>query len=311
MEIVIAVIFVAVALAIGGAIVLAIRGSTREQTAPPGPPPRPRPALVDFHVREGAAHVYFAVPLGSVVSEHLQHVLEAEGIAVLREKRDHGLPLSDVDHVVVYGQRAGEPIGVSRVALPDGEALPEVVVPELVPHAGVAGYDPLARLGESDLGVTPGLDDGGGEGALPPVMDVVELTVPLEAALRAQGIDPAESSLGDLALTLLRLGGYDLSLRQSGFRSPQAEHADVYEASAGGRRSLVAIVEHRPGEYPELSEAAVNEAVLAAVQLGVDSAFLITDKYGPYLIYEKERNGPCRFITRERLQSFVDSFALR
>jgi hypothetical protein len=39
---------------------------------------------------------------------------------------------------------------------------------------------------------------------------------------------------------------------------------------------------------------------------------LITDKYGPYMIYDKERRNPkLRFITRERLQPFVDSFALQ
>jgi hypothetical protein len=37
----------------------------------------------------------------------------------------------------------------------------------------------------------------------------------------------------------------------------------------------------------------------------------VTDKFGPYVMYEKERRDPrCRFITRERLQVFVDSFAL-
>jgi hypothetical protein len=38
---------------------------------------------------------------------------------------------------------------------------------------------------------------------------------------------------------------------------------------------------------------------------------LITDKYGPFLIHEIEVNQPrVRFITRERIQRFIDSMAL-
>ena len=40
-------------------------------------------------------------------------------------------------------------------------------------------------------------------------------------------------------------------------------------------------------------------------------AFLVTDKFGPYVMYEKERrDARVRFVTRERLQTFVDGFAL-
>jgi hypothetical protein len=37
----------------------------------------------------------------------------------------------------------------------------------------------------------------------------------------------------------------------------------------------------------------------------------ISDKYGPFTIYEIEANQPrVKFITRERIQRFVDSMAL-
>ena len=39
---------------------------------------------------------------------------------------------------------------------------------------------------------------------------------------------------------------------------------------------------------------------------------LVTEKYGPFMVYDKERREPrVRFITRERLQTFVDGFSLR
>ena len=42
-----------------------------------------------------------------------------------------------------------------------------------------------------------------------------------------------------------------------------------------------------------------------------DRALLVTDKFGPFEVYERERRDPrCRIITRERLQKFVDSMAL-
>jgi hypothetical protein len=38
---------------------------------------------------------------------------------------------------------------------------------------------------------------------------------------------------------------------------------------------------------------------------------LISDKFCPFIVYEKERREPrVHFITRERLQQFVDSLAL-
>ena len=46
-------------------------------------------------------------------------------------------------------------------------------------------------------------------------------------------------------------------------------------------------------------------------QSGTDRGLLVSDKFGPYLVYEKEKREPrVHFITRERLQQFVDSLAL-
>jgi hypothetical protein len=87
--------------------------------------------------------------------------------------------------------------------------------------------------------------------------------------------------------------------------------ADVYHATKDGVRWLVVVVGHSRGEYPELSEGDINAMLIAVARDNPDRALLVTDKFGPYVMYEKEKRDPrCRFITRERLQVFVDSFAL-
>jgi hypothetical protein len=86
----------------------------------------------------------------------------------------------------------------------------------------------------------------------------------------------------------------------------------MHIAQKAGSTSLVVIHEHQAGEHPELSEQAVNGFVIAVAQNNPQRALLITDMFSPYIVYEKERSDPrCRFITRERLQPFVDSFALQ
>ena len=68
---------------------------------------------------------------------------------------------------------------------------------------------------------------------------------------------------------------------------------------------------HEAGAYPELETSAMNQFLVGFSTARTDRGLLITDKFGPYSVYEKERANPsCRFITRERLQAFVDSIAL-
>ena len=127
----------------------------------------------------------------------------------------------------------------------------------------------------------------------------------IEAELRAVGIDPYNTELSELSLALLRVGGYQVA------PAPGAAE-NTYIAQKAGSTALVVVHEHQAGEHPELSEKAVNGFVIAVAQNSPQRGLLITDMFSPYLVYEKERNDPrCRFITRERLQPFVDSFALQ
>ncbi|NNJ46647.1 MAG: hypothetical protein HKP18_02335 [Acidimicrobiia bacterium] len=64
-------------------------------------------------------------------------------------------------------------------------------------------------------------------------------------------------------------------------------------------------------DYPELSEKMINRFMVGFEQSGHNRGLLVSDKFGPFLVYEKERREPrVHFITRERLQQFVDSLAL-
>lgn len=310
MNLVLGLLLGAIVVALVVVAVLVLRNASASSPSPAEAPrqDRLRPALADFHVRDDAAHVYFAVPLPPEgPGDHLRAVLEHEAIEVLKEKKAHGLPIADLSAVVAYGRRGDEAVEVVRSELTRGAPLPEIVVPELVPHSHATGADPLAHLGEQEFAFQPGVADIKPEAGLPPLSEAIELTPATETALRTQGIDPATAGLRDLVLGLLQTGGYAVSVVRSGTGSSTG---DLYQVSRAGSSNLVAIVEHSAGDHPELPERAINEMIVAASERR-SSGFLVTDKYGPYLMYEKEKRSSVRFITRERLQAFVDSFALQ
>lgn len=221
---------------------------------------------------------------------------------VLHEKRAHGLPIDQVTRAEIYGQRGGKPVEVAVLELEEPGEIPELAIPELVPHAAAGGYDPLAHIGEQEFDIRPGVGGSEPKGGLPPFSDEIELAQSVESQLRAIGVDPHDVSLSDLTLSLLKIGGYSVTPRSG----------DSYLAQKAGAISLVVVQEHQAGEHPELSEQAVNAFVIAVAQTNPQRALMVTDKFSPYMVYEKERSDPrCRFITRERLQPFVDSFALQ
>lgn len=265
-----------------------------------------RPKLVDFHVKDTTARIYYGVPLpDGDVDGHLKDLLCRDAPLVLHEKRAHGLPIEQVVRAEVFGQRNGKPIEVAVLELEEPGEIPELVVPDLVPHAAATGYDPLAHLGEQEFEIQPGVASKESTVGLPPFSDDISFAKSVEAELRAVGVDPYNTPLSDLSLALLRIGGYQVSPASAGT-------ANMHIAQKAGSTSLVVIHEHQAGEHPELSEQAVNGFVIAVAQNNPQRALLITDMFSPYIVYEKERSDPrCRFITRERLQPFVDSFALQ
>jgi len=272
-----------------------------------------RPILLDFHVRGDAAEIHYAVPLGEgKVGDHLRDLLRHDAYLVLHEKRAHGLPIAQVSKARVFGRRGEESVEIDVMELEVPGEIPEIVAPELVPHASIAGFDPLAHLGEQEFDVQPGVADRVSEEELPPFLDDLVIAKSVEARLRAAGVDPTDVSLQDLAVSLFRTAGYEVEVERAGFTTLESGNAELYTARKAGTDVLVVVVPYAEGEHPELMERMVNTFTIEVAQTNPQRALLITDKFGPYLVYEKERSDPrCRFITRERLQAFVDGFAVQ
>ena len=272
-----------------------------------------RPILVDFHVRGDSAEIHYDVPLPEgEIDDHLRNLLCYDASLVLYEKKARGLPIAQLARATVFGRRGDDSVRVGMREFEEPGLIPEIAAPELVPHASIAGYDPLAHLGEQEFEIQPGVADQTPKEGLGSFLDEIAVAKSVETQLRTAGIDPADVSLTDFALSLLKIGGYEVVLGRAGVSTVDGGTAEVYAARKAGSETMVVIVPHAPGEHPELSERVVNTFMIEVAQSSPQRALLITDKFSPYIVYEKERSDPrCRFITRERLQAFVDSFALQ
>jgi hypothetical protein len=137
---------------------------------------------------------------------------------------------------------------------------------------------------------------------LGPIVDELKIPQGLERGLRALGVDPATVDGADLILALLRMFGYAVS-----------EHAfpGSYMAIKNGVSTYILAEGHRKGEDPEVSEAVIRRFLADFDSSGADRGMLVSGKYAPFLVHEIEGRQPrVRFITRERIQRFVDSMAL-
>lgn len=302
-------IVIVVAIAIAAAVAAALRGTSSGDLAAPEEPAdaRPRPKVADFHVQGDTATVSYDVPLPpGEVDEHLRDLLLHDAALVVRDKSEAGLPIDQVHRVRANGLRDGEYVEAGVLDLVEPGVVPVLAAPDLVPHAATGGFDPLAHIAEQEFEVQPGIAAPRPEEGLEPIGAELELSRGVEASLRAAGIDPRTAGLEDITLGLLAMGGYSVS--PAGGKGD----ASMYLAHSGGEETLVEVLPHRAGEHPELSEQALNEFGVSFAEQNPTRAMLITDKFGPYAIYERERRNPkCKFITRERLQAFVDGFALQ
>ncbi len=262
---------------------------------------RPRPPVAEFHVRDQDALVYFDVPLPEGAPDDvLRDLLLHEAVEVVREKR-HDLPIAQVTKVVAHGKRGGEPAAVGEVRLETPGELPPPVMPEHIAHASRVSLDLSSALATSPA-AQPGVATPRPEKRLGPVGSELRLTAGLEAGLRAQGLDPAGMTAGDLVVAILRLTGHTVSAGPS---------ADTVNATKGGERTLVRIVDHLPDSNPELSEREINRFMVDFGSSGASRGLLVTDKYAPFAVYERERREKrVRFLSRERLQHFVDAVAV-
>ena len=261
---------------------------------------RSGPGVVDFHVSDGSARVQFDVPLPvGAIDSVLADLLIREAVEVVREKR-HSLPIDDVHRVVVFGRRSGAWIEVGSVELDTPGVLPPPMIPELLPHASHPGFDAFDRI--SDLPENaPGLADRSSAETLPPLASELRLSQAVEAGIRAQGLDPESTDVCSLAIGVMRLAGYAITVRSD----------DTLDATRAGQRVFVRTVPHAASDHPELDEPDIDRFVVGFLSSGADRGLLITEKFSPFEIYDRERREPrMRFITRERIQAFVDALAV-
>ena len=273
-------------------------------------PSRPMPIVADFHVRGDTARTVFAVPLGDAeAGEHLIELLSAAAVEYLRDRSLDGLPLDDVHRIEISAMRGGTPEVLCTVDLPDAGVLPERADSVLSEPM----HDPIAVVHGviADSSVASSSDTGV---ALEPVAQAVELSGPTDSHLRSIGVDPATMDLDDLVLGLLRVSGYDVHVGRtgmSGLAGVRGGSADVYRLMRDGKSTVLVILTHDEGSHPELEDSVLARFAVEMAQANADQAILVTDKYSPYSMYEREkRDKRCVYITRERLQAFVDSFGL-
>ena len=260
---------------------------------------RLRPAVAEFHVRDGAAMVHFDVPLPEGgADEVLSDLLAREAVEVVREKR-HTLPIEDVHRVVALGCRGTEWVEAAVIGLDTPGELPPPVIPGLMlPHAVHHDFDPFEHFDELPERA-PGL-------AAVPVgedLEAMALRLPASASagLRAMGVDPASVDPASTVLNLMRAAGFALS--DTG--------GETYTAARAGQRTFIRVVPHQTGDHPELGESEIRKFVVDFGSSGAARGLLITEKYSPFEVYDRERRDPrMRFVTRERLQQFVDALAL-
>jgi hypothetical protein len=268
-----------------------------------GSPTRARPKLGEFHVKGEDALVYFEVPLPPGGAEEvLRDLLVREAVEVVHEKKSHDLPMDQLLRVRAFARSSGAWAEVGALELDQPGKLPRRdAMPDIVPHASATGFDPLADVAQRDFKMAAGVADVSTEKGLAPIGKELRLSGAIDAMLRSQGVDPDAMSAVDLTMALLQVGGYAVS--------PVGDGTDTYVATRAGAQTYLRVVAHEPGAYPELDESAITSFLIGFGQNPAGRGLLISDKFGPFVMYDKERREPrVKFITRERLQAFVDSF---
>jgi len=258
---------------------------------------------VDFKVEGNTAHVFFdtAIPAAGA-DELLKGLMGREAMRVFHEKADH-LPLGEVKHVTAHGKRSGADVAVTTVDVVAPTQMDQMDAPssdDVIRAGDVATEDdPLAAIHATDFGRSGGYRGGSDE--LPPLSDELAIPAKVIEAVAGAGGTVAGMSLQDFISGLLRTAGYDVAITADGTGT----------ARKSGNTTFVQFIDHAPGSHPELDEGSVDSFVMKFMSSGADRGMLFTPKFGPYAIYEKERrNDKVKYMTRERLQAFVDGVAM-
>jgi hypothetical protein len=255
-----------------------------------------------FHVVGDEARVTFDVPLEDEEDEVLNDLLMGEAIEVVRQKK-HTLPIDEVHHIVVFAGR--EPVReVGRTKLPSPGELPPPQPGSSLSLTHIA-RDPFAAPfdeGSTDHGVAYETRADVPADELPPLRDDLKIPKGLDRGLRALGTDPDQLNGPEFVIALLRMFGYGVT---------EQAYPGTYMAVKDGVSTFVATDSYEKGQYPELEEGVIRRFLADFGTSSADRGMLISDKYAPFLIHEIEANQPkVRFVTRERVQRFIDSMAL-
>lgn len=264
-------------------------------------PDAQRAPLASFHVEGEQAKVTFDVPLPDDDDHILNDLLLAEAVEVVRERR-HSLPIDDVSEIVVFAGKDQTKL-VGRTQLPSAGELPPPEVMTGLSLSQVA-HDPFAAPFEehSDHSVVYDTKSDVPADDLPPLREEIKLPKGLERGLRATGVNPEQMTGPEFILSLLRMFGYSVT---------EQAQPHSYIAVKDGQSVYILTDAYVEGEYPELDESVIRRFIVDFQSSGADRGILISDKYSPFMIHEIEGHQPkVRFITRERVQSFVDSMAL-
>lgn len=257
--------------------------------------------VASFHVVGDEARVTFDVPLDDEDDEVLNDLLMGEAVEVVRQKR-HSLPIDGVQHIVVFAGR-GEVREVGRAKLPSPGELPPPVLDSL--SFSHIARDPFAApFDDDDSGHVASYETRADvpEDDLPPLRDDLRIPKGLDRGLRALGTDPATLTGPEFVIALLRMFGY---------RITEQAFPGSYLAIKDGVSTYVATDSYVKGQHPEVDEASIRRFLADFGTSGADRGMFISDKYSPFIIHEIEANQPkIRFVTRERIQRFVDSMAL-
>ena len=255
--------------------------------------------VIEFTSSVREAIVVFDAPVpDGPVANVLRDLMFEEALRVLHEKRRNGLPLGGVETVRVFGICNGARVDVGAVDVTDPEEIPDLRDVALA-HTTAKG-DPFRGLTQSEMDLAPKLKDRSADDGIPPLGEMLRFSERVDAGLRLQSIDPATVSIGALAQGLFQIGGYHI--RASGDSS--------FVTFKDGVSTYVAVVRHIEGGHPELQSSEMMTFTIDFQRSGSDRGLLITDKYGPFDIYAREKRAyTVRYIPRERLQAFVDSFA--
>ena len=172
----------------------------------------------------------------------------------------------------------------------------EIASDEVTPESSPMDHDPLAAQFDAPA-EAPQLADTGSRSEMAPAGSSVSMPAEWVDRLTAAGVNPSSAPAGELVLGLLKEAGYSVS--DSG--------ENQYQVSKGGSATFVMVDPYEEGGYPEMDEDVISRFIMAFANSKAGNGIYVTDRFAPFAVYDREkRESRVRFISRERIQQFVN-----